>query len=330
MNDGAANQLICRRTALRGLLAMMASGIATQRAYSGSIPRAIVVPFSAGGPSDLLARKIAELLTISSGSSVIVENVVGAGGYVAMDEVLSRPRDGATLLLGNSGLLCSAPLLLKMPRGRDPQDTLVPICTTDSVPFLLFAGKDFSASNLTGLRQLFKESSNGLTFATNDIGSANHIAGETVLRRLGLKGIHVPYRNTNQGVIDVVKGRVQLGVFNWQNIHSFLEMDRAKVLAALSDTALELIPQARSVADQGFGKFDIQGWNALFVASGTPQPVVDEYGRKIQSIFVESDIQAFIRRMGNISSFRDQKNSIGFVNEEIQKYRNLLKQYRLI
>ena len=330
MNDGATNRLICRRTALRGLLAMMASGIATKSAYSGTIPRTIVVPFSAGGPADLLARKIAELLTISSGSSVIVENVVGAGGYLAMDEVFSRPRDGATLLLGNSGLLCSAPLLLKMPRGGDPQDTLVPICTTDSVPFLLFASKDFSAGNLTGLRQLFKESSNGLTFATNDIGSANHIAGETVLRRLGLKGIHVPYRNTNQGVIDVVEGRVQLGVFNWQNIHSFLEMDRVKVLAALSDSALELLPQARSVADQGFGKLDIQGWNALFVASRTPQSVVDEYGRKMQSIFVESDIQAFIRRMGNISSFRDQKHSIGFVNEEIQKYRNLLKQYRLI
>lgn len=294
------------------------------------VTRKIVVPSSAGGTSDVLGRRLAESLAKASDSSFIVENIAGASGTIAANMVLRQRRDGATLLLGNSGLICSTPLLMHGESVFDPQADFVPICTVADAPFLLFARGGFPANNLAELQGLYKGNKGKLTYASSEAGTGNHLAGEVILGRLGLQSTHVPYRGGSQAVIDIIEGRVEVGVFGYQNIASFLANGKVKVLCTLSDSPLEVLPQIRTVMDQGFGKFDIQGWNALFVASGTPEPIVQEYEGRVKSIFDQGDIQAYIKRMGNTPSFRDHKNSRVFVGEEIHRYRNLLRQYRLI
>lgn len=330
MRDESRQIFLTRRTALGGLFGMTAASLSLGRTDSIGFPRTLIVPFAAGGTADSLGRKLAQLLSKTSNSSLTVENIPGASGAMAVSQILKQPRDGATLLLGNSGLICATPLLMKGQSEFDPQVDLVPVCTVADAPFLLFSGKDFPANNLKDLQRLYAGSSEHLAYSTNEIGSANHIGGEVILQRLGLQGTHVPYRVTSQAVIDVIEARVQIGVFSYQNIAPFLANGKAKVLCTLSNSRLEVLPQATTVMDQGFGKFDIQGWNALFIASGTPQSVVQGYEARIRSIFDHGDIQAFIKRMGNIPAFRDHERSEVFVNEEILRYRNLLLQYKLI
>ena len=323
---------ITRRTVLGGLVGMTATGLSMGKTDPSGIPNAIIVPGSPGGNLDSLGRKLAELLGKTSNSPLIVENISGASGTIAVDQLLKRPRDGATLLLGNSGLICSAPLLLKTQQRFDPQIDLAAICTVAKWPFLLFTRKDHPANNLKELQQLYQGNSDnlGITYAANEVGSANHIAGSVIIQRLGLRGVHIPYRNIGQGVIDVIEGRVTLGIFGFQNISAFLEYDKAKVICALSDTPLNLAPQAKTVKDQGFGNFDILGWVALFVAGGTPQSIIQEQGRMMDSIFNQGDIYAFFNKMGYTSAFRNHENSNTFVNGEIDRYRGLLQQYGII
>jgi len=330
MKKKSRQVFITRRTALGGLLGMVATGRSLGMIDSVGIPRTVIVPFTAGGAGDLLGRKLAQLLSKTSNAPLIVENISGASGAIAANELLKRPHDGAALLLGNSGLICSTPLLIKGQVGFDPQVDLVPICTVADAPFLLFARKDFFANNLGELQRLYMGGNQHLTFATSEVGSGNHLAGEAILQRLGLQGTHVPYRVGSQAIIDIVEGRVQLGIFGFANISAFLESNKVKVLCVLSDTPLEPLPQIRTVMAQGFGKFDIQGWYALFVASGTSQSIIKEQERVMKSIFDNSDINAFIKKMGYLPAFRDRHHSEAYVNDEIRRYKELLQQYKVI
>jgi len=329
MKDKSRPVPITRRTALGGLLGMTATGLSLGMTDSTGIPKTIIVPLPPGALTDSLARKLAQLMSKAFNSPLIVENIPGASGAIAVNQLLKQPRDGATLLLGNSGVICTTPLLMKGQLEFDPQVDLVPICTTANVIFLLFARNDFSANNLKELQRLYVGRSEHLSYAANAAGSANHIGAEAILQRLGIRGTYVPYNNIGQAIIDVVEGRVQLGIFGFPNISAFLDSGKVKVLCNLSDTPLEALPHIKTVAEQGFGKFDIVGWNALFVANGTPQSIIQGQERVMKSIFDDSDINLYIKKIGNVPAFRNHEDSRIFVHGEIRRYKELLRHYKL-
>jgi tripartite-type tricarboxylate transporter receptor subunit TctC len=324
------SKLTSRRTAIGGLLGWSSAGwsLAAENFYR--VPKTIIVPLPIGSLTDSLARKFAELISESTHSPVNVENIPGASGAIAVNQLLSRPRDGSTLLLGSSGVICVTPLLIKGQLKFDPQIDLVPVCTTATAVFFLFTAKTFPANNLKELKQFYADGGEQPTYAANAVGCANHLAGEEILQRLGIKGTHIPYNNTSQAIVDVAQGRVQLGIFGYSSISAFLEVNRVKLLCNLSDIQLDNLSQTSSVAAQGFGNFNITGWSALFVANGTPQSIIQEHERLIKSLYGLSDIFTFAKAIGSVATFRGHADSKVFVNDEILRYKELVHKYKIV
>ncbi len=282
MHGSSLNSSISRRVALTGLLALAASRQAARAWSPADGVRSLIVPFSAGSLADIAARKYADLFGKSGASPFVVENFPGAGGVIATQQLMKRPRDGKTLLWGTSGIVCVAPLLSKAPLEFDPRIDFVPVCTLTRTPFVLFAAKDFPASNLGDLQRMMSGAKEPISYAAADTGSANHVAGEVLLEKLGLKGLHIAHRQNQQAYLDVAQGRVSLGIFGWQNVSTLVESGRVKVLSVLSDTPLGAQPSLPTVQSQGFGNFEIEGWSGLFVAKGATDAVVAEQERQAQ------------------------------------------------
>lgn len=330
MKDETRQGSILRRTLLAGgLLGMATTGLRAQQSPLTEPPNFLIVPFSSGGSQDAIARRFAEALKRTSNTVFRVENLPGAGGIVAVNQLVDRPRDGRTLLWGSSGLICNTPLLSRSSTIFNPVSDFAAVCTLIKIPFLLFASNDFPASDLAELKKKVT-AKNTLTFSGGETGSANHIAGEVLLRNLGLNGLHVPYRQISQSVIDVAEGRVQLGISSWQNISPFLKDSRIKILSVLSDTHLPVARNLPTVSEQGFGNFDIEGWTGLFFAKGVSEKCILEYDTSVKSLLQNEDIISFVHALGCQITYRDHREAELFVIKDISKYKELLTKYSLI
>jgi tripartite-type tricarboxylate transporter receptor subunit TctC len=292
--------------------------------------RTLISPFSPGSAADSLARRLAGAIAVQSNAVVSVENHPGAGGLLAVQQLLKWPRNGEALLMANSGLICNTPLLVKSAKGNNPQIDLTPVCIVAGAPFFLFASRSFGSGTLAELHSSYRDSPNALTFAANDPGSANHIAGEVILRRLNIRGTHVPYKNSVQGVIDVVEGRVQLGVFGWQNISNFVNAGSLKALALLANERLQIAPGVDTVRGQGFGDFRIKGWHGLFASRDVSESSLQGLERMMYLVLRDREMKRFIEEIGFAHDFRGHSESVEFVSSEIQKYRTLFQELKIV
>ncbi|WP_194792944.1 tripartite tricarboxylate transporter substrate binding protein [Caenimonas koreensis] len=321
--------LLTRRTALAAA-ASSAAGAFAQSPQPGAT-NTFVVPMSAGSVADLLARKMGMQLADATGEAWVIENVPGASGALAARQVLRKSADGRTLLWGYSGLICATPLLAKPALEFDPVTDFTPVCTMSASPMVLFAGKDFPANDLEELRAFARTQAEPLSYIANDIGSANHVAAESLLQTLGIRGLHVPYRNTMQAYIDVAEGRVQLGIQAFGLMGSQLQgANRAKVLAVLANKPLAAEPRYRTVPAQGFGPFDIQGWFGVFAPRGTPEARMADLERLMSAVLHDKAYSEAIVQSGQEVAFRGRAQTRRFVDEEARRYRSLLQKLKLI
>lgn len=244
-------------------------------------PRAVnvIVPLGPGTGGDVCARRFAQVAADQQTFACTVENLPGAGGVIAGREFVKRGPDSRTLLCSTSGMLINTPLMSATPVGFDPLADFVPLCTLSRAPFLLVAGRNFPADNLADLKRLARRQAEPVSCASVDIGSAAHLAPEVLFQRMEIASAHVPYRNIQQAIIDVAEGRVQLGCQPYGTVAALLRSERLKVLAVMADTPLQAAPQLPTVAQQGLGRSEIQGWHGLFVMKGTPAPLVAELER---------------------------------------------------
>ncbi|MES2632700.1 MAG: tripartite tricarboxylate transporter substrate binding protein [Pseudomonadota bacterium] len=310
--------------------ATSASGVFSQGVSSSSAAGTLIVPFSAGSLADLLARRYATLLSEATGSTFLIDNLPGGAGVIAARALLKRPADGRTLLWANSGLICNTPLLAKPPLEFDPVTDFTPVCTFAASPFVLFAGRDFPASNLDELQRLARAQAEPVTYVGADVGSANHVAAEVLLQRLGARGTHVPYRNNQQAYLDVSEGRVQVGVFGWNNIAPLVKAGKAKILAVLADKPLLADGSVPTMMAQGHGRFDIQGWFGLFVLKGTPAAQIAEHEKHMQSMLRNKGFADFLVEAGQEPNFRSHAQAVPFVEAEVDRYRRVLQRLKLI
>jgi tripartite-type tricarboxylate transporter receptor subunit TctC len=311
------------------LAGFISTELAAQPMAAATNLRTLISPFSPGSSSDVLARKLGGAVATRSNGVISVENHPGASGLLAVQQLLKLPRNGEAVLLANSGLVCNTPLLVKSPKGNNPQLDLVPVCIVAGAPFFLFANRQFSSGTLAELQSSHKDAAAGLTYAANDPGSANHVAGEVILRRLSIRGIHVPYKNSIQGVIDVVEGRVQVGVFGWQNISSFVKAGSLKVLALLANERLKVAPDIATVRGQGFGDFRIKGWHGLFAAREIPETSLQALDRLMHAVLRDYEMKQFIADIGFAPDYRGLADATEFVSAEIQKYRDLFQELKI-
>lgn len=260
-------------------------------------PVRIVAPFAAGGLADVLARAVAEKLTVSMGVPFIVENRVGAGGNIGADAVARAEPDGYTLLLSSAGILTiNASLYATMP--FDAKTAFAPITVIADMPMLMLVRSDFPAKNLSEFIVTAKRDPGKLFFGSPGNGTTGHLGMEMFQSVAGVSIAHVPYKSAAEAVTAAVGGQTS-GMFD--NPPTVLSQVRAGTLRALAVTSAQRLPQLPDVptmAEAGLPGFEASSWFALVAPARTPQAVIDRLYTETAKALQSPDMQERFGKLG--------------------------------
>lgn len=238
-----------------------------------SKPVRIVVGFSAGGPTDVLARAFAEYASRALGQSVIVENKPGANTILAAEAVASAPADGYTLLMGATNHTM-IPALYSARVKFDAVRSFAPICTLAVSPTVLVTGPGMPAKTLGAFMQQVREAPGKRSYGTPGVGSSGHFATEQFLRMTGLSMNHIPYKGAAQVVTDVMGGQLDSSFATLGSVLPQVQAGKLGALAVASPRRSSLLPNVPTFAEAGVKGYVADAWYGLLAPAGTPAPVL--------------------------------------------------------
>ncbi|CAB3845206.1 MULTISPECIES: Bug family tripartite tricarboxylate transporter substrate binding protein [Achromobacter] len=267
MNHGLNSS--CRRIAA-GVVLLAAAGSA-HAAWPDKVIR-IVVPFAAGGSTDLIARKIAEGLGQRLSANVIVENRPGAGGTVGTEYVARQPADGYTILMGSVSTHGSAPCVYsKLP--YDAVKDFTPLTVIATIPNVMSVNQSVPANNLPEFVALLKKEPEKYSFASNGQGTSNHLAAELFKSTAGVSMVHVPYRGSGPALIDLVGGQINMMMDVVMTSYPYIKDGKIKALAVTSPQRSKLLPDVPTVAESGYPGYEAMVWFGMLAPANLPEPL---------------------------------------------------------
>jgi tripartite-type tricarboxylate transporter receptor subunit TctC len=274
------NQLT-RRAVVAGLASLPAAAAFAQGAYPDK-PVTIIVPFGAGGTTDLLGRLLAERLSARMGQRFIVENRAGAGGNVGVAALAKAPKDGYTLGMGTVSTHAINPNVYRtMP--FDHIKDFAPLSLVASVPNILMVNNAVPARTVPELIAHLKANPGKFNFASSGAGTSIHMAGELFKLMAGVDISHVPYRSSAQVVQDIMSGQVQMAFDNITIAWPQVQAGNIRALATATPARLPVAPDLPTVAEFLPG-FAATSWHGFFAPAGVPQPIVERLTSEVQAI----------------------------------------------
>ena len=279
---------------LLGLALAVVPAAASAQAWPGKTIR-IVVPYTPGGSSDIIARAIAQPLQDALKQTVIVENKPGANGNTGTDFVAKSPADGYTLLLCDVGALAITPSVYsKLP--FDPKKDLRGVTMLAYSPHLLVVHPSVKANSLKELVALSQTSK--LDFAVTAIGSAPHLAGIAVEKATKAKWQYIPYKGGSQAIGDTVAGQTQVLMNGMLATLPFVQSGKLKVIGVSKATRVPLLPDVPTIAEQGVAGFESGTWQGLLVPASTPNDVVQRLATELTRIIRSPEIRSRLTAQG--------------------------------
>lgn len=276
-------------------LTLVSQPCSAQQLYPNK-PLRLVVPFPAGGPTDIVARPLAQLLSGTLQQQVIVDNKGGAGGSIAADGVAKSPADGYTLLMGTVGThAINSALYKKLP--YDPLKDFTPLGLVASAPVALVVYAGAPYRSVSEVIAAAKKQPGSILFASAGNGSPGHLTGELFAKAAGIELRHVPYRGSAPALTDVVGGQVPLMFDPVQSVLSQVQSGRLRALAVSSRLRSPVLPQVPTVAESGLRDFEAEAWWAVFAPARLAAPETNLLRREIQRA-VKSE--AFREKLGNL------------------------------
>jgi tripartite-type tricarboxylate transporter receptor subunit TctC len=260
-----------------------------------SRPITIIVPFAAGGPTDALARIMAERMRVSLGQTIIVENVTGAGGTIGVGRAVRSPPDGYTLSIGHLGTHVVNGAIY--PLNFDLINDLDPVGLIGSNPMLIVTKNAVPARNLRELMNWIKANSGKVSAGTAGIGSGAHFAGVYFKNLINADVLFVPYRGTGPALQDLVAGQIDLIVDQASNSLPQVQQGAIRAYAVTSDRRLAALPDVPTVDEAGLPAFHVTLWSAVWAPKGTPTEIV----AKLNAAMVDSLADpSVVKRMGEM------------------------------
>ncbi len=267
------------------------------RAVYPERPVRIVVPFPTGGGTDVIARVLAQKLSVSLGKQFVVENRPGAGAMLGADHVAKAAPDGYALLLGTSGELTISPgLYSTVP--YDPVADFAPITLLGTTPIVLVAHPSFPASRLDTLIAQAKQSPGTIAIGSGGQGAAPHLASELFRRLTGVDIIIVPYKGAGPAITDVVANQVGATFSTVAAALPLVQAGNLKALAMISTQRSILMPDVPSAAEQGTPDYEVVTWFGLFAPAKTPQPIIDLLGEAVMTAMRDPEVGARLIALG--------------------------------
>ena len=252
-------------------------------------PMRIIVPFTPGGSTDILARALAPKLALALGQNVAVDNKPGAGGSIGATEAAKAEPDGTTLLMGHIGTLAVNPSMYPK-LGYDPVKSFAPVAYVARVPNVLVVSAASPLRSLKDLVDAARAKPGRLTYSSGGNGSAAHITFESLKLKTKIFMLHIPYRGTAPSITDVIAGQVDCTFTGAPAVIAHVRSGRLRALAVSSAQRLPALPEVPTVVESGYAGFEADQWYGLVAPAGTPAAVVARLNAEVNKALALPDV----------------------------------------
>jgi tripartite-type tricarboxylate transporter receptor subunit TctC len=305
------------------LCALASTAAWSQSAPYPTKPIRFVVPFVAGGPTDIQGRMLGEKLGQRLGQQVIVDNRGGAGGNIGMELTAKAPPDGYTIVIATVGTWAVNPHLYKLP--FDVVKDFAPITQVSTSPGVLVVHPSVPAKSVKELIALAKAHPNELNYGSSGVGGFGHICGELFTLMSGTKMTHIPYKSSAPSMTDVMSGQIQVLFNNMIATVPHVKSNRVRALATTGAARSPALPELPTIAESGLKGYENSSWSAVAAPAGTPKPILDRLSREFTEILKLPDIQQKHADVGAeiVASTPEQFHA--YLKSEVAKFGKLVK-----
>jgi tripartite-type tricarboxylate transporter receptor subunit TctC len=321
------SKLLARVLSVLAFAALPAAQSALAQDYPHK-PVKVVVGFSPGGFTDVLARLISQKLTERLGQPFIVENKPGASGIIGADIVAKSKPDGYTLLMGHMTANSIAPALYP----DVPYDVIkdfTPITRVASTPFFLAVHPSVPANDVQSFIALAKKDPGALRFASSGLGTAQHLAAEQFMLMTGTRMTHIPYKGSGQAIVDLLSGQVELNFESPPNTLQHIKAGRLKALGITSAKRSSLVPNVPTIAEQGLPGYEMVHWFGMFGPGGLPKEITRKLNAEIITILGSPEIAAQINAQGGDVIASGPDEFAAFLAKDTVAWRRIIKDAKI-
>jgi tripartite-type tricarboxylate transporter receptor subunit TctC len=284
-------------------------------------PIRVVIPFAAGGPTDIVARLFAERLSARLGQPVVVDPRPGAGGAIAAEAVARAAPDGHTLLIGTATTHAVNPALQGDRLPFHPIRDFTPIAQVARVPIVLAVRPDLGTPDLPAFVAMLRSRPGALNYGSSGTGSMGHLASVLLLRTLGVEATHVPYRGSAPMAADLIAGRLDFASDALASLVPFVREGRVRALAIATPERAAALPDLPTFAQAGLPGYEAYTWNVVFAPAGTPAPVIATLNAALNAVVAEPEVARRLEEMGQPAvTGTTPEGTAAFVAVELAKW----------
>jgi tripartite-type tricarboxylate transporter receptor subunit TctC len=319
--EGSLSKSITKTIGLFGAAFVLMTGAAQAQNYP-THPVTIVVPFAAGGPTDVIARIVGESMGKTLGQTFVIENVTGAGGTTGITKASQATPDGYTIMMGHMGTHGAAPAVYKNLKYKPTQD-FEPIGLAAGTPIVVVARKDFPAKNLQEFIAYLKANGDKLNEGHAGVGSVSFTSCVMFNVLAGAKPTRVPYTGTGPVVNDLLAGKIDYACDQIVSVSQQVQGGGIKGYAIATEARAAALPDVPTTTEGGLAEFKVSAWNALFAPKGTPKEVVAKLNEALQKAFSDPAASKRIADLGGVIPTANQRSSayLGeFVASEVDRW----------
>jgi tripartite-type tricarboxylate transporter receptor subunit TctC len=308
------------------LVGLAAAAFAHAQANWPSRPITLVVPFAAGGPTDVVARTLAASMTKTLGQTVVVENKLGAGGTVAASYVAKAAPDGYTFFIHHNGMATSTALYRKL--SYDALNDFEFVSQAVEVPMTLLARKDFPANNFTEMVNYIRANKDKINLANAGLGAVSQLCGMLFQRAIGVQLTEVPFQGTAPAMNALLGGQVDVLCDQTTQTIPQIKAGNVKFYGVTTKSRIKALPGAPTLAEQGLKDFEVVVWHGVYAPKGTPKAVVDRVNGAVRAALKDPDV---VKRMDDLGAeiVPDAKNTPEALHQwlkaEIDKWGPIIK-----
>jgi tripartite-type tricarboxylate transporter receptor subunit TctC len=313
-----------RALSLGALLAFCATVAVAQQYPTHSVN--MLVPYAAGGPTDTVARVVAQAMGKPLGQTVIVENRPSAGGIIAPEAVKNAKPDGYTILIHHIGM-STIPALYRQLR-FNPLTDFEYIGLINEVPMTIIANEKVPAKDLKEFLAYLRANKDKVSYANAGIGAASHLCGLLFMNAIKLDLLTVPYKGTGPAMNDLLGGQVTFMCDQTTTTTAQIKSGKVKVYGITSAKRVPSLPEVPTLQEQGLKGADVGIWHGLYAPKGTPKPVIDKLVSSLQAALAEPDVQKRFNELGAVTFPKDQQNPQALeahLKAEIAKWGPIIK-----
>ena len=285
-----------RRIATLAAGALLAASAMAQQAAWPNKPITLVVPFAAGGPTDVVARTLGATMTKSLGQTVVIENKLGAGGTVAAAHVARSAPDGYTFFIHHNGMATSTALYRKLT--YNPLTDFEFVSQAVEVPMTLLARKDFPANNFQEFAAYVKANKDKINLANAGLGAVSQLCGMLLEKALDVKVTSVPFQGTAPAMTALLGGQVDVLCDQTTQTIPQIKADKVKFYGVTTKQRIQALPDAPTLDEQGWRDFEVVVWHGIYVPKGTPREAIDKLNEALRAALKDPNVAARFAELG--------------------------------